>query len=295
MSDEATVTAVIPCFNHGRFLAESVASLVAQTLPTWRAMIVDDGSTDGVTPALADREAADPRVTVLHLPENRGRSLARNAGIEAATTEAVFSLDSDDVLDPAHFAITVPLLLSDRAVGIVYTDYRRFGGQQGLLRGAPFDASTVYRRRYIWAGSLYRRSAWARTEGYRDAFRDGNEDYDFFLSLLEAGYVGRYVPRPLVNYRSHVDSWTSSGVGGGDRVYRSRLRLYEYHREGFDRAGATRRFLVETHHEEARRLAHLGQRAKAREILDRALALAPFHPALHVTRWLVRGRDAPHG
>jgi len=273
-ADAALVTAVIPCFNQGQYVAECLNSLRAQTMGRWRAILLDDCSTDGVSAELCRRQA-DERVQVICLDRNHGRSLVRNVGIEAATTEAIFSLDADDCLAPAHFAATVPLLLAEASVGLVYTDYQRFGAATGVLRGAPFDLRTMYLRQYIWAGTLFRRSAWAKTIGYSDDFRDGNEDYDFFLRIVEAGYSGIYVPQALFRYRVHTTSWSTTQSTDDDRVFRSYLRIYDQHRAGFEAQGTSAMFLARIHAMESRRRFRAGDKAGARRLLAQARGHAP--------------------
>lgn len=93
------VSVVIPAYNAQATLAETVRSLLAQSLTDWRAMIVDDGSTDS-TPAIAQDFAwRDPRIAY-HRQPNRGLSGARNAGLERATGAYVHFLDADDWLAP---------------------------------------------------------------------------------------------------------------------------------------------------------------------------------------------------
>lgn len=283
------VTAVIPCFNQGQFLAECIGSLRAQSFGAWHAIVVDDASTDGVTPDLCD-SFADSQVTVLHLPTNQGRSLARNAGIERATTEAILSLDADDALELDHLRKTVPLL-EDPRVGMVYTDYRLFGARTGLMRGRPFDLATLYRWQYIFAGSLFRRSAWQATGGYSDDFRIGNEDWDFWLRIAEAGFVGAYVPQPLFRYRLHAQSWSSTGAHGADRDFRSRLLLLEHHREGFERHGMTQEFLAESHAREARRLDACGQRLAAARHWRQVRRLRPLDLKARWQAWRHAGLE----
>ena len=273
---QAVVTAVIPCFNQGQFLAECVGSLRAQTDPNWRAIVVNDCSTDGVTAALCDAQA-DDRVTVVHLPHNHGRSLARNVGIGMAQTEAILSLDADDALDPRHFAATVPELLRDPAVGVVYTDYALFGTKSGRWKGRPFDAARLYTDQYIRAGSLFRKSAWAQTGGYKEAFSIGNEDWDLWLTLVEAGWRGQWVAQPLYRYRLHAQSWTNSGdMHGADRGYRSLLLLLDHHKDGFARNGATGTFLAWATRREAERLTQCGQHAQAKALWRRVRAARPW-------------------
>lgn len=282
MSEGPVVTLIIPCFNQGQYLKECVASLYAQREQRWRAIVVNDASTDGTSAAACDAVKDGERVTVIHLAENRGRCLARNIAVERATTEAIFPLDADDLLHPEHLSLTVPRLLGDDDVGFVYTDYQCFGAETKLLRGAPFNAVTMYTERYVWAGSLLRRSAFERVGGYQDAFRDGSEDYDLFLSLVGAGYRGKYIPRALVRYRCHAESWSSSGVGGPARDFVASLRLAERHRQAFLEHGALGQFLSAAYEREAKRRFELGEVAAARQLARESLRYAPWRPRLWV-------------
>ena len=92
---------VIPAYNVAEYLEKCVSSVRAQTFGDWEAILVDDGSTDGVTGALCDRldrEGGD-RFRVIH-QENGGLGAARNTGIEAAKGEYLVFLDSDDYIAP---------------------------------------------------------------------------------------------------------------------------------------------------------------------------------------------------
>ena len=96
-----TVSVVIPFYNGGRYVAEGLASVKAQTFPAHEIIIVDDGSRheDGAT---LDRVAAGEgdRVQIIHLPRNRGACVARNIGIARATGSYIALLDCDDLWAP---------------------------------------------------------------------------------------------------------------------------------------------------------------------------------------------------
>lgn len=276
MSAAAAVTVIIPCFNQGRFLAQCIGSLTRQTFRDWHAVIVDDASTDGETPALCDAQRSE-RVTVVHLTKNQGLPGARNEAILRAKTEALLNVDADDMLEPEHLATTVPLLLGDPRCGIVYTDNRRFGARIGVMSGRPFDAKYLYARQYIWAGSMYRRSAYDRTVGYRPELRMGNEDWDFWLSVVEAGFVGRYVPKPLYLYRCHASAWSSQQPAARARALRaSRELIRDFHRAGFERSGYLDRFERDTNLTCGRLLLVGGAREEARQSLLAALRSPPY-------------------
>ncbi|HVX15437.1 MAG TPA: glycosyltransferase family A protein [Pirellulales bacterium] len=93
MAHEPLVSAVIPSYNGGPFVAEAVASACAQTYPRMEIVFVDDGSTDDTYERLRPYLG---RIRYLR-QENRGLSAARNAGIAAAQGQWIALLDSDDV------------------------------------------------------------------------------------------------------------------------------------------------------------------------------------------------------
>ena len=90
----AFFTIVIPCRNAETTLPATLASLFAQDFTNWRAVIVDDASTDR-TPAILDQAVLDPRVTVIR-GDGAGPSPARNRAAEGAEGWIAF-LDADDI------------------------------------------------------------------------------------------------------------------------------------------------------------------------------------------------------
>ncbi|MFC6153971.1 glycosyltransferase family 2 protein [Nocardioides yefusunii] len=94
-----TVGVVVPAYGVEAYLAATLDSLIAQTYPHWRCVVVDDGSPDR-SGEIADAYAAqDRRITVLHT-DNGGLGAARNRGTKAVKGEYLAYLDSDDVLAP---------------------------------------------------------------------------------------------------------------------------------------------------------------------------------------------------
>lgn len=99
-----TVSVLIPYYNGSRFISEALASVSAQTLAPDEVIVVDDGSRDdeakAVDAAVAQSAAAGLPVRVIHLPRNRGVSVARNVGIVEAKSTFVALLDCDDLWTP---------------------------------------------------------------------------------------------------------------------------------------------------------------------------------------------------
>ena len=104
---------VIPCYSEvepllrgsnsihyrAKTVQRAIRSVINQQFPDWELIVVDDGSADGITPAILDKFAkADKRIKIIH-QENRGRCISRNNGMDAATGEWLCWLDSDDAYD----------------------------------------------------------------------------------------------------------------------------------------------------------------------------------------------------
>lgn len=106
------VDIIIPVYNVAPFLRRCLDSVRKQTYKHWRAICVDDGSTDGSAAILDEYAANDARFVVLH-QENGGQSSARNKGIAMAEAEYVTFIDSDDFIHPQTLALSMKLIECD--------------------------------------------------------------------------------------------------------------------------------------------------------------------------------------
>ena len=96
----ATVTAIIPCFNHGAFLAECIASLKAQTVTTWRAIVLDDASTDGNYAKLQELAARFPVILLKNEIRQGIVKTLNRCYAECAEADYFYALASDDTMQP---------------------------------------------------------------------------------------------------------------------------------------------------------------------------------------------------
>ena len=96
-----TLSVVICTYNRGPILEKCLRALVAQTLPgdRYEIVVVDDGSTDNTPERIEALKTTSPSWQY-HYQENRGRSAARNVGIEIARGEIIVFIDSDVVVVP---------------------------------------------------------------------------------------------------------------------------------------------------------------------------------------------------
>ena len=158
-SSNADVTAVVACFNYGRFVGEAVESLLSQEGGSPRVIVVDDGSTDPATHAALDE--LPPEVEVIR-QENRGVCAARNAGFERASTPYALVLDADDRLAPGALSAMRETLDADQSLGFAYGYMRFFGDWEGVVPFPPYDPYGLLYRHTIGSTALMRREVVSR-------------------------------------------------------------------------------------------------------------------------------------
>lgn len=93
------ISVIIPMYNAEHFIDQCIQSVICQTYENLEILVIDDGSADKSYEICERMKALDGRIRVLQ-QENGGVSSARNRGIDAATGEYVFFLDSDDAIHP---------------------------------------------------------------------------------------------------------------------------------------------------------------------------------------------------
>lgn len=104
------VTVIVPGRDVAAFAGEAIASLREQTFADWRAILVDDGSTDDTATIFDEAAAADPRFRVVRHDRPLGLGAARNRGLDLVTTPLVGFLDADDRYTPRALEALVQTL-----------------------------------------------------------------------------------------------------------------------------------------------------------------------------------------
>lgn len=95
MQNEPLVSVIIPTYNRGRLILDSINSVLNQTYKNIELIVVDDCSTDDTISIL--EQINDKRLKIIRHSENKGQNAARNTGIKASTGEYIAHHDSDDI------------------------------------------------------------------------------------------------------------------------------------------------------------------------------------------------------
>ena len=224
--DEPLVSVVVPCFNDGHYLDDSIRSVFNQTMTSFEVIVVDDGSTDPDTIAIVDTLPWS-RTTVIR-QDNQGLSAARNTGMSAARGTYVVPLDADDELEPEFLERMVAALEPEPEAAFAACQARLFEDIDAVWIPRPYNPYQLLLSNSIIGCVLLRRDAYLAVGGYDETMRHGNEDWDLWIRLTEAGWGVVEVPEVLFRYRKHGISMSVETEG---RFEQGRAEIVERHRD----------------------------------------------------------------
>jgi glycosyltransferase involved in cell wall biosynthesis len=121
------ISIIIPCFNQGKFLEETLLSVYNQSYINWECIMVNDGSIDSTEEIAKSWATKDSRFKYFH-KENRGVSGARNLAIEKVNGTYIQFLDADDLLDTQKLELSIKALdkQSKESKKIIISNFRMF-------------------------------------------------------------------------------------------------------------------------------------------------------------------------
>jgi len=224
------ISVLMPCFNQGAFIGEAIQSVLDQTLAEAEIIVVDDGSTDADTIARL-RDLRTPRTTVLRT-ENRGLPAARNFAAQQAAGALFCALDADDRLAPAWFERAAGVLDAQPELSFVSHWLQTFGDESWTWTPTSCELPALLARNSVNGAALVRREAFAAVGGYDESMREGCEDWDFWLRLVERGFRGAIVPEVMFHYR-RTPSSMSRTMTAGDAYRRSLTALVDKHESSY--------------------------------------------------------------
>lgn len=219
------VSIIIPVFNYGFVIAETLKNLLDQSHQNWEAIIVDDGSTDNSREIIEEFTDLDTRFLYFY-QENQGVSTARNFGIAQASGDYYQFLDGDDLLSPQKLSLQLEHFKSNSQIDISYTDSYYFHNENPKLLSPNMEMDGrewMYKLqgkgyKTVWSlidqniaviSSPLVRAKVMMNSGIR--FREGKaflEDWEFWLKLAFADYSYHYLKNPeaFTSIRLHTKS-----------------------------------------------------------------------------------------
>jgi glycosyltransferase involved in cell wall biosynthesis len=230
-----TVDVVIPVRDGARFLPACLDSVLAQTFPPRRILVVDDGSTDDTPAVVRGYASRAPEIQPIRTAPT-GVSHARNVGIRASAADCIAFIDSDDVWTPDKLARQMAILDGSPDVGFVNCGYfiidadgtpREAAGHAPSRRGDVFrDLIDGYQVAGSASAVVARRALLLDVGGFDETLAH-SEDLDVWLKLARISRLD-YVADPLAGIREHAGSVQRRPSRSRDEEdFLSRLRVFE--------------------------------------------------------------------
>ena len=234
-----TVSVVIKAYNHAKYVAQSIDSILSQSFQDFELVITDDGSTDA-TPEII-RGFSDPRIRFERFEHNRGISQAMNATVARARGEFIAILNSDDFALPGRLETQVAFLRRHPEVAALFCVPRQVGEDgepvagYGTLFDFPFDEPAPprhawLRRFFFRCNSLCAPSAMVRRAVFEEIGDDDPrfhnlQDYDRWIRLLEKHEIF-VMTEPLTAFRFRANQANAS-AGRHDATLRVAFEWFE--------------------------------------------------------------------
>ncbi len=213
------ISVVIPYYNLGKTLPETIESIKQSTYKNYEIIIVNDGSTDEESIEVLKNYENDPEIRIIHI-ENQGLANARNVGAESAKGEFVAFIDADDKIDKTFYQKSIDILHQYTNVSYVYSWVKYFEGSEAVWPTFNTHIPYLLCANMLAAYAVIRKNDFLNFGKNRIKMEYGMEDYDGWVSLAEHGCLGVSIPELLNLYRVRKDSMS--------RAFNKKMRIYLY-------------------------------------------------------------------
>ena len=208
-TDEKLVSIIIPNYNKGQFISETLESIINQTYNRWEAIIVDDGSNDDSIDIIKSYQIKDNRFCLIERNrEPKGGSVCRNIGIDNASGDFIIFLDSDDLI--------IPSMLENRLNSFkIYPDndflifptgvfYTKIGDNNSKIIPKKTEHLKYFlRNNFQWTvmSPIWKKDFLLKLNGYDEEYNK-LEDIEFHIRALLEKNVKYYIIR-----NNHIDNF----------------------------------------------------------------------------------------
>lgn len=214
---------ITPSYNSLQFIADTIESVVTQSLADWEMLIVDDCSSDSSVLIAQEFVEKDHRIKLIQLDKNSGAAVARNKAIEAASGRFIAFLDSDDLWAPDKLVKQVQFML-DQDIAFSFSAYEKIDE-----KGVPFDVVSVPKK--ISYKQLLKTNVIGCLTAMYDVEKLGKvympvntkrEDFATWLAILKKVDYAYGMPGVLAQYRVY----TSQSSAKKTKMAKENWRLY---------------------------------------------------------------------
>lgn len=233
-SHTPTVSIIIPTFNRGRLICETLDSIVAQTYENWECIVVDDGSSDETERVVRSYVEKDPRIHYYARPSNipKGADGCRNYGFELARGTYVKWFDSDDLMLPTNLELKVNKLLTEGCDFVVAkTSAFNDGEHPRTTRdfgrySTELTLNVFAKQEFSWLtiDGLYSRKSVSKVSWNEEL--ESGQDFNFISRYLAGAPNGVFIDEVVSLVRRHPTSIQGNLFKGSIQYNRNRFNAF---------------------------------------------------------------------
>lgn len=199
------VSIIVPCYNQGDYIAETLDSVLNQTVSDWECIVVNDGSTDNSESVILKYQEKDSRIKYIY-KENSGVSATRNVAISASMGEFILPLDSDDKISNDYLELALKAFKSNPELKLVYCWARMFGEKNCDWDLIDYSYQQLILGNMIFCSAMFRKSDFLKSAGYDEEMKFGFEDWAFWIEFLDPDSKVYRIPKVCFYYRIKEES-----------------------------------------------------------------------------------------
>lgn len=150
------VSIIMPSYNCGKYVEQTIRSVQAQTYPNWEIIFVDDCSKDDTIKLVSELRNQDSRIKLIKNPVNSGAAVSRNNALREAKGRWIAFLDSDDLWEPSKLEKQVRFM-EEHGYPFSYTEYQEMdsdGNLTGVTISGPKHLTKRGMYNFCWPGCL---------------------------------------------------------------------------------------------------------------------------------------------
>ena len=199
-----SISVVMPVYNYGHLIKESIDSVLTQSMLDFELIIVNDGSLDNSSEIA--HSYLDKRLKVIDFPENRGNYPARNAGMRMATGKYICVTDADDLCLPDRLEKQFLFMEMNKEIGLIGGGYKTADSSRNVFRETDYEIIKIMLLRYCY---LHHPTCMIRTKFvekynlyYNESYRYAS-DHDWEVRASSFFPISN-INDPVLLYRKHA-------------------------------------------------------------------------------------------
>lgn len=212
---KGTISAVIAVKNGEKTVGRALQSLIDQSMPLNKIIVVNDGSTDGTGVILQDFMANNEiPIDIITLTQSKWVFSARNEGFKYVDTDYFFFLDADDWVESTYVEKASAILDENSSVDVVYPNLVYFGdsGVEQVYTVPEFEAKLLVQRNFVAYSSMQRASVFKEIGGYSDYMNDCRNhltEWELWFRYMQTSKGFKRLGEPLFHYYNSGDEQMS--------------------------------------------------------------------------------------